>query len=156
MTDVVSPEVRSRMMTGIRSKDTRPELLIRKCLHGRGFRYRLHDKRFPGKPDIVLPRYRAVILIHGCFWHGHDCHLFKWPSSNEAFWREKITKNIAVDELAVTLLHDQHWRILKIWECALKGKQRWPLELLIDEIVHWLKNGNKTYEIKGVTCNSRS
>jgi DNA mismatch endonuclease (patch repair protein) len=156
MTDVVSPEVRSRMMTGIRGKNTRPELLIRTHLHGRGFRYRVHDTRLPGKPDIFLPRYRAVILIHGCFWHGHGCHLFKWPSSNEIFWREKITKNIAVDELAVTLLQDQHLRTLTIWECALKGKQRWPIELLIDEIVYWLKNGNTTYEIKGVTCNSRS
>jgi len=155
MTDVVSPEVRSRMMSGIRGKNTRPEILIRKCLHGCGFRYRLHDKRLPGKPDVVLPRYRAVIMIHGCFWHGHDCHLFKWPSSNEIFWREKITKNIAVDELAVNLLHDQHWRILKIWECSLKGKQRWPLELLIDEIVYWLKSGNATCEIKGVICNYR-
>lgn len=143
-------------MSGIRGKNTRPELLIRKYLHGRGLRYRLHDKRLPGKPDIVFPRYRAVILIHGCFWHGHDCHLFKWPSSNETFWREKITKNIAVDERAVTLLNERNWRILKIWECALKGKQRWPLELLIDEIVYWLKAGNTAYEIKGGTCNSQS
>lgn len=144
------------MMSGIRGKNTRPELLIRKYLHGYGFRYRIHDKRLPGKPDIVLSRYRAVILIHGCFWHGHNCHLFKWPSSNEAFWREKITKNITVDELAVTLLHERNWRILKIWECALKGKLRWPLEVMMDEIIYWLKAGNMAYEIKGGTCNSRS
>lgn len=155
MADVVTPEIRSRMMSGIRGKNTQPELLIRKNLHGRGLRYRLHDKRLPGKPDIVFPRYRAVILINGCFWHGHSCKLFKWPSSNEIFWREKITSNIQVDELAVTMLHEQRWRILKIWECALKGKQRWPLELLIDEVVYWLKHGHATYEIKGGTCNSQ-
>jgi DNA mismatch endonuclease (patch repair protein) len=153
MTDVVSPEVRSRMMSGIRGKNTRPEIIIRKHLHECGFRYRLHDKKLPGKPDIVLPRYSAVIFIHGCFWHGHDCDLFKWPSSNEAFWKEKITKNKNVDELAVTMLRERDWRILKIWECALKGKQRWPIQKLIDDIASWLRTGNTAHEITGGTCN---
>jgi DNA mismatch endonuclease (patch repair protein) len=150
MTDVVSPETRSRMMSGIRGKNTRPEILIRKLLHGRGFRYRLHDRKLPGKPDIVLPRYRAIILIHGCFWHGHDCHLFKWPSSNEVFWREKITRNKVVDKVAGLSLHEQGWRILKIWECALKGKRRRPIEHIANDIVTWLKTSTCDDEIRGV------
>ena len=93
MADVVDRKTRSRMMSGIRGKNTRPELLIRKGLHARGFRFRLHDKRLPGKPDLVLPKYSAVIFVHGCFWHGHDCHLFKWPQSRREFWRKKITRN---------------------------------------------------------------
>jgi DNA mismatch endonuclease (patch repair protein) len=150
MTDVVSPEVRSRMMTGIRSKNTRPELLIRKCLHGRGFRYRLHDKRLPGKPDIVLPRYRAVILIHGCFWHGHDCHLFKWPSSNEIFWREKITKNKTIDEQTEADLLISGWRVLTIWECALKGKNRIAFDIVIAKTIDWLNSQRLSLIIAGL------
>lgn len=136
-------------MSGIRGKNTRPEMLVRKLLHGRGFRYRLHDRKLPGKPDIILPRYRAVILIHGCFWHGHECHLFKWPSSNEAFWREKLTRNKVVDELAGTALHEQGWRMLKIWECALKGKHRRPVEQIADDIVTWLESSTCDAEIRG-------
>lgn len=149
MADVVSPGTRSRMMSGIRSKNTHPELLIRKLLHGRGFRYRLHDNKLPGKPDIVLPRYRAVIMIHGCFWHGHDCHLFKWPSSNESFWKEKITRNKAVDERSWHGLQVAGWRVLTIWECALKGKQRQPLEKVIDDIITWLTTSTCDGEIRG-------
>lgn len=149
MPDVVDKLTRSRMMSGIKGKNTRPEMLIRKLLHGRGFRYRLHDKKLPGKPDIVLPRYRAVILIHGCFWHGHDCHLFKWPSSNEMFWKEKITKNKSVDERSYHLLNAAGWRVLTIWECAVKGKRRRPVEHIADDIVAWLKTGNCDAEIKG-------
>ena len=93
MPDIVDTETRSRMMAGIRRKDTKPEIMVRKALHHLGYRYRLHDRKLPGKPDLVLPRYRAVILIHGCFWHAHECHLFKWPSTRNAFWREKIGRN---------------------------------------------------------------
>lgn len=142
-------------MSGIRGRNTRPELTIRKHLHKHGFRYRLHDRKLPGKPDIVLPRYQAVILVHGCFWHGHDCHLFRWPSSNEAFWREKITRNRNVDERAVMMLHENNWRVLKIWECALKGRQRWPTDLLVDNIVRWLKHSDRSHEIAGGTWNSQ-
>ncbi len=149
MTDVVSPETRSRMMSGIRGKDTRPEMLIRKLLHRRGFRYRLHDKKLPGKPDIVLPRYRAVIMIHGCFWHGHDCHLFKWPLSNAPFWNEKLTKNKSVDERSYNSLKDAGWRVLTIWECALKGKLKLPVKQIADEIVVWLNSNTSDIEIRG-------
>lgn len=149
MTDVVSSETRSRMMSGIRGKNTRPEMLIRKLLHGRGFRYRLHVKTLPGKPDIVLPRYRAVILIHGCFWHGHDCHLFKWPSSNVSFWDEKLARNKSVDERSYQNLKVAGWRVLTVWECALKGKQRLSFEQIADDIVTWLNSSESDVEIRG-------
>lgn len=148
MADVVSPATRSRMMSGIRGKNTRPEMLVRRHLHARGFRYRLHVATLPGKPDIVLPRYRAVILIHGCFWHGHDCHLFKWPSSNESFWRDKITRNMAVDERTNRALYEAGWRVLTIWECSLKGKYLKPIEQVIDSVVDWLDSNDDTYEIR--------
>lgn len=156
MTDLVSSAVRSRMMSGIRNKNTRPELLIRKQLHARGYRYRLHDKKLPGNPDIVFRRHNAAIFVHGCFWHGHDCHLFKWPSSNELFWRKKIHRNIAVDSRTVRLLHDMKIRTLKIWECAVKGKLRWPPDVLINEIVIWLESGDMECEIKGKAFSSQS
>ena len=121
MTDVVSPQVRSRMMSGIRGKNTRPELLIRRRLHRLGYRYRLHSSKLPGKPDLVFPRYRAVIFVNGCFWHGHDCHLFKWPSSRAEWWRAKITRTRATDAASRKALAQAGWRILDVWECALKG-----------------------------------
>lgn len=128
LADVVSPATRSRMMSGIRGKDTKPELAIRRGLHALGFRYRLHARDLPGKPDIVLPRWRAVIFVHGCFWHGHDCHLFKWPKTRTEFWRQKITTNRQNDEKAVAALHAQGWRVLIVWECALKGRTRRNLD----------------------------
>jgi len=138
MVDVVDAATRSRMMSGIKGKNTKPELLIRSALHRRGFRFRLHDKKLPSKPDLVLPKYNAVIQIHGCFWHGHDCHLFKLPSTRTDFWREKIAGNVARDEKSLALLQAQGWRVLVIYECALKGKTRLPFEALVDWIVSTL------------------
>ena len=93
-TDIVTAQERSRMMAGIRGKNTKPELAIRSALHRLGIRFRLHDKGLPGKPDLVFPKYRAVVLVHGCFWHGHDCHLFRWPKTRSEFWRHKIGANV--------------------------------------------------------------
>ena len=93
MVDVVTPEKRSAMMSGIKGKNTKPEFIVRKALFKRGFRYTLHNKNLPGKPDLVFARYKAVVFVNGCFWHGHNCHLFKWPKSNPEFWKEKITNN---------------------------------------------------------------
>jgi DNA mismatch endonuclease (patch repair protein) len=126
------------MMSAIRGKNTKPEVLIRKSLFARGFRYRLHSSRLPGKPDLVFPKYRAVILINGCFWHRHECHLFKWPSSRPDFWRKKLEGNYSRDQRNIKLLHDLGWRTLVIWECAIKGKQRLPVEALTDQIAYWL------------------
>lgn len=137
------------MMSGIKGKDTKPELLIRKALHRQGFRYKLHDKLLPGKPDLVFPRYRAVIMVNGCFWHGHDCHLFKWPSSRPEFWREKITRNTVKDSENLDALRTSGWKILTIWECALKGRTRLPLDEVISLATNWLRSGNKEMEIMG-------
>lgn len=122
MADVVSPEVRSRMMSGIRGKDTKPEMIVRRGLHARGFRFLLHDRRLPGRPDLVLPKYRTVIFVHGCFWHGHGCHLFKWPKTRGLFWRAKIEANQSRDARALALLQDAGWRPLVVWECELKSQ----------------------------------
>ena len=149
MVDIVDRETRSRMMSGIRGKDTKPELLIRKALFAKGFRYRLHDKRLPGKPDLVFPKYHAVIFIHGCFWHGHDCHLFKWPSTRPEFWKTKINRNRDVDERNYKKLKGDGWRILTIWECAIKGKTRLSLEKIVDASEKWLKEGKREKVIKG-------
>ena len=138
------------MMSGIRGKNTKPELLIRKALHARGFRYRLHCKDLPGNPDLCLPKHRAVIFVHGCFWHGHGCHLFKWPKTRPEFWREKIGRNRAVDERAERSLMEGGWRQAMIWECALKGRNRLPLEDVISACADWLNSDRPRLEIKGI------
>ena len=154
MVDVVDKQTRSRMMSGIKGKNTNPELIVRKGIHARGFRYRLHVSRLAGKPDLVLPRYNAVIFVHGCFWHGHDCHLFKWPSTRPEWWESKINGNMARDEEAYAALHKQGWRILTLWECALKGKSKRPSDAVLEEITIWLRNNNKDNEIRGINGNN--
>ena len=148
MADVVDAATRSRMMSGIRGKNTKPELVIRKALHARGFRYRLHCK-LPGKPDLCLPKYRAVIFVHGCFWHGHDCHLFKWPSTRPEFWREKIGRNRAVDAAAEAKLLTDGWRVAIVWECALKGRTRRVIEDIAQDCADWLNTDSRMLEIRG-------
>lgn len=149
MADIVPADVRSRMMAGIRATNTKPELLLRKGLHARGFRFRLHDPALPGKPDIVLPRYRAVILAHGCFWHGHDCHLFKWPSTRPEFWQTKIGRNREVDARTDAALAQAGWRQGVVWECALKGRARLPLEDVISACAEWIRSDRQRIEIRG-------
>lgn len=149
MADIVTAQVRSRMMSGIRGTNTTPELLVRRGLHALGFRFRLHDRLLPGKPDIVLPRYKAVIFVHGCFWHGHDCHLFKWPSTRPEFWQAKIARNRAVDERTEAALAEAGWRRAVVWECALKGKTRLPLEEVITACAEWLRSDRLRLEISG-------
>ena len=149
MADVHTNEVRSKNMAAIKAKDTKPELYIRKALFKKGFRYKLHDKKLPGKPDLVFPKYKAVIFVHGCFWHGHDCHLFKWPSTRPDFWYQKIKRNIEVDKNNYKKLKKYGWRVLTIWECALKGKTRKPAEKIIDEAGNWLIAGKRDKVIKG-------
>ncbi|KZY67169.1 very short patch repair endonuclease [Oleiphilus sp. HI0071] len=140
MTDIVSPAKRSEMMSGIKGKDTKPELIIRKGLHKRGFRFRLHDKRLPGKPDLVLPKYRTAIFVNGCFWHGHNCQLFKWPKSNPDFWREKITTTRKRDEQNQRELTALGWKVLAVWECDLRGKSETEIDRLIDRLAKTLKS----------------
>lgn len=147
--DVVTQEARSRMMAGIRGKNTRPELMIRSALHRAGFRFRLHQGKLPGKPDLVLPRYHAVIFVHGCFWHGHDCHLFRWPATREAFWREKIGRNMVRDSQQLTDLARSGWRVCVVRECALKGRSRLLFPEIVEALSLWLKSDEKVLEIYG-------
>ena len=147
--DIVDKRTRSRMMAGIRGKNTKPELMIRKALFREGFRYRLHVRNLPGKPDLVLPRYNTIVFVHGCFWHRHNCHLFKWPKTRKLFWREKLTRNKKVDKLNYKKLKEEGWHILTVWECALKGKTRQPFEKVIARIMRWLVHGIKDIEIRG-------
>lgn len=149
MADIVAPDVRSAMMAGIRSKHTKPEIILRSGLHREGFRFRLHDRKLPGKPDLVLPKHRAVIFAHGCFWHGHDCHLFKWPKSQEAFWRNKIERNREVDARSQAALEQAGWRCAIVWECALKGRTQWPHPAVISKLANWLVSRKRTIEIEG-------
>jgi DNA mismatch endonuclease, patch repair protein len=137
-------------MSGIKGKNTKPELIIRKALFKKGFRFKLHDKSLPGKPDLVLPKYDAVIFIHGCFWHQHNCHLFKWPSTRPEFWETKIHRNVEVDKRNYKELKKEGWYILTIWECALKGKTRRSLEEVIDSTIHWLEYETRDRQIKGI------
>jgi DNA mismatch endonuclease (patch repair protein) len=149
MADVVDAQTRSRMMSGIKGKNTRPELKLRRALHRMGFRYRLHGK-LPGRPDLVFPAFRAVIFVHGCFWHGHDCHLFKWPSSRVEFWREKIEGNHARDAVTCSRLHVDEWRILTVWECCLKGRTRWSEGEIAAAAANWLATGEGDLELRGL------
>ena len=121
MADVHSKEVRSYNMSRIRAKDTKPEMMVRKFLHAHGFRYRLHVKDLPGKPDIVLPKYKTVIFIHGCFWHGHkDCKYFVVPKTRTEWWLTKINSNIVNDTKALKALQKEEWKMIILWECELK------------------------------------
>ncbi len=145
--DKVDKETRSKMMSGIRGKNTRPEIIIRKKLHAKGFRYRICDKSVFGKPDLVLRKYNAVIFIHGCFWHGHDCHLFKVPSTNTDFWVDKINTNKERDKKVIDQLKKKNWRICIIWECAIKGKKQLEqIDSKIDQISTWLKSDSGWFE----------
>lgn len=136
-------------MSGIRAKNTKPELTIRKALHARGFRYRIHCKDLPGNPDICLPKHRAVVFVHGCFWHGHDCHLFKWPKTRPEFWAAKIARNRQVDSHAQAQLLDAGWRVGTVWECALKGPERLVLGGIVENLVDWLNSPAGRCEIRG-------
>ena len=147
--DTVTPDVRSRMMAGIRGRNTKPELAIRSVLHCRGFRFRLHRKDLPGKPDLVFPKHRAVIFVHGCFWHGHSCHLFKWPKAKSEFWQQKINSNVARDSEQLLALAGSGWRVATIWECALKGRTRLPIEAIAERCAIWLESNENELWLSG-------
>ncbi|WP_159674106.1 very short patch repair endonuclease [Andreprevotia sp. IGB-42] len=129
--DIVGPKVRSRMMSNIRGQDTKPELQVRCFLHSKGFRFRLHDKRLPGRPDIVLPKYHVCILVHGCFWHRHnDCRYATVPHTRADFWNKKFDENVKRDRETTDQLLVMGWRIITIWECGLKSRSSESLEWL--------------------------
>lgn len=140
MVDVHDIAARSKNMRAIRAKNTKPELIVRSCLHSAGFRFRLHRKDLPGKPDVVLPRHRVAILVHGCFWHGHACPLFKLPGTRTDFWLQKIRSNRHRDIRDTTLLVNQGWRVLTVWECALKGTQRIDTATMTEFLADWVRS----------------
>ena len=138
-------------MSGIKGRDTKPELMIRTALFREGFRYRLNNSHLPGKPDILFPRYNAAVLVHGCFWHGHDCELFKWPRTRAEFWKSKITSNRERDNRTEQQLWELGWRTLLVWECALKGKHRLLFDDVISDITGWLRGDLDQMIIRGLT-----
>lgn len=134
MADVHTPQQRSYNMSRIKGKDTKPEMLVRRFLHAYGFRYKLHDKTLPGKPDIVLPKYKTVIFVHGCFWHGHkNCKYATIPKTRTEWWTKKIEGNAANDEKKKALLRKEKWKIISVWECQLKGNK---LKRTLSKLLH--------------------
>lgn len=136
MADVLSKEQRQKCMSHVKSKNTKPEVLVRSFLFAKGFRFRLHRKDLPGKPDIVLPKYKTVIFINGCFWHGHpNCKYATLPETNRDFWSDKISGNMERDKVTFSLLEKMGWKVLVIWQCELKPKTKdQTLQNLITEI----------------------
>ena len=147
--DPLTPEQRRLNMSRVRGKNTEPEMLIRRALHAAGLRYRLHSKKLPGKPDLVFPSRRAVIFVHGCFWHGHNCGLFRLPATRHAFWSEKIAKNKERDAAAVSALRASGWRVLTIWECALRGPHRTEIVEVAAEARMFVLGATTLHEVKG-------
>lgn len=148
--DVHTPERRSYNMSRIRGRDTKPEMLIRRGLHARGFRFRLHRRDLPGRPDLVFPARRAVILIHGCFWHGHSCAMFRLPATRAEFWNTKIEANRARDAFAARALALAGWRQLTIWECAVRGPGRREVSETLDACERFLSGSASSAEVTGV------
>jgi DNA mismatch endonuclease (patch repair protein) len=152
MTDVLTPDQRRLNMSRIRGRDTKPELLLRRGLHARGLRFRLNRRDLPGCPDLVFPRFRAVVFVHGCFWHMHDCAMFKWPATRIEFWRNKIQGNKKRDAKVQATLSKENWRVLVIWECALRGPHRPPVDVVLKEVVRWLGGSEQNGAIQGGHC----
>lgn len=148
MVDIVDSATRSRMMSGIRGRDTKPEKTIRSLLHAKGFRFRVNRKDLPGTPDIVFSGLRAVIFVHGCFWHGHDCPLFRLPGTRTEFWADKINKNRENDAKVIQALLDAGWRVGTVWECALRGRGR-DIPSVVERLSVWLRSGTQTIELRG-------
>lgn len=140
MADIVDPRKRSEMMAGIRAKNTKPELVVRRLLHSLGYRFRLHHKDLPGKPDIVLPKWKTAIFVHGCFWHGHEnCPLFRLPKSRTEFWAAKIAANRERDAKVKGDLNKLGWKIIEIWECSSKGRVALPAKEICHALDHAIR-----------------
>lgn len=146
MADTVDKATRSRMMSGIRGKDTKPEWTVRRYLHRQGFRYSLNNKKLPGNPDIVLKKHRAAILVHGCFWHRHDnCRYAYTPKSRTEFWQAKFEKNVVRDRVVADELSDNGWRVATVWECCLRNRK--SRQAALHKLTDWITSSQQTIEI---------
>lgn len=139
--DVLTLEQRRLNMSRIRSRDTAPEMLIRRGLHASGFRFRLHQRQLPGRPDIVLPRYRTVIFVNGCFWHSHGCHISRLPETQREYWQPKLDRTIQRDRDAAAALKLAGWKVVVVWECALRGRERLAEGAALAQISAFIRRG---------------
>lgn len=147
--DTVDKATRSRIMARVRQRDTGPELRLRSALHRMGFRYRLHDKRLPGSPDIVFPKFGAAIFVHGCFWHSHGCRYSTKPGTRKKFWQDKFKANVKRDKRKSEELVADGWRVLVVWECALKSRDEAVIEQVVSAVSEWLTSDENYGEIGG-------
>ena len=157
MADIVDPETRSRMMAGIHSKGTRPETLVRSLLHKRGLRFARTSSGLAGRPDVVLPRWNVAVFVNGCFWHMHECELFRMPGSNRMFWERKLSANRMRDMKNVQSLLVDGWKVLTIWECSVRGANAMrQLERNMDRVAAWIRSNNRKNHCmlsgSGLTC----
>jgi DNA mismatch endonuclease, patch repair protein len=144
MVDIVNTSTRSRIMASIRGTNTKPEMVLRRLLHASGLRYRLHARNLPGKPDIVFPRRKAVVFVHGCFWHRHSgCHWCTTPAANSGFWSKKFAENVKRDQRCVEELLELDWRVGTVWECALRGEEAPRTSILLQ---NWLGSNSLQFE----------
>ena len=149
--DTVNKTTRSRMMAAIRSKDTRPEVVLRRSLFQLGYRYRLHYRGLPGKPDLVFPKYRTAVFVNGCFWHHHECKDVKMPSTRRAWWRKKLEGNHKRDMAALRSLHEKGWRTLMVWECSMR-RQPNPdaaIRKVVSQVSRFLRSKQNSGVISG-------
>lgn len=155
MTDIVDPKTRSRMMAGIRGKNTKPELVLRRALHAQGLRFRLHSTKITGAPDIVFPKYGAVVFVHGCFWHRHiGCRYATMPSTRPDFWQAKFAANVVRDESVKATLLSTGWRVATVWECALRKPNL--IEMVVTQLANWLPMADTELNIGEVDISSNS
>lgn len=147
--DTVDKATRSKIMASVGQKDTGPELSLRSALHKRGLRYRLHDRNLPGSPDLVFPRFHAVIFVHGCYWHSHGCYRSTVPKTRGEFWSKKFEDNKERDERKIRQLLEEGWRVLIVWECVIVGKNSRPVDCIADAVSTWLNGADAREEISG-------
>jgi DNA mismatch endonuclease (patch repair protein) len=147
--DIVDRATRSRMMSGIRGRDTKIELVVRKALHARGLRYRLHNRTLPGRPDIAFIGAKVAIFMNGCFWHGHDCPFFRLPASNTEFWQAKIGANRERDLRSLEALHALGWRTAVVWECSIRNRPAEDFAALLDQLEEWIRMGSGHLDLRG-------
>ena len=154
--DTVDKATRSRIMASVGQKDTGPEISLRSALHKRGLRYRLHDRNLPGSPDLVFPRFLAVIFVHGCYWHSHGCYRSTVPKTRRKFWSKKFEDNKERDERKIRQLLEEGWRVLIVWECALVGKSSRSIDCIADVVCAWLDSADARGEISGGTNEAKT